>query len=279
LNYWPLYSHLTDNHVTIAGLPRIEYLFDEYRKIGGFSLWMAPAKVGAYIALFHSKLDILQRRLVILLIGLVVCYGIYPMFTGQFWKYHWFLFLFFILQISAFCLVARPEKKSNAIHLFPVLVLLAVFVITADLFFYRNLLLGYVPSSTDFTRRDEIAAFLQNHLEPGDTVQPLDWTGGILGGMLKSQAKIATPFVYDFYFYHHVSSDYIQGLRKEFIRDLERSNPRFIIQIARHGSPVSGEDTTRKFAELNTLLNENYRIVVEGNGYLIYGLEDYLVNK
>ena len=279
LNYWPLYTHLTDNHVTIAGLPRIEYYFDEYRKLGGFSLWMAPATVGAFISLYHSKLDNLQRRQVALLIGMAVCYGIYPLFTGQFWKYHWFLFLFFSLQISSLCLVTLPEEKSKGNYLFPVIILFVIFGMTADHLFYRSLMLGNVPSSARITRSDEIANFLTTHLEPGDTVQPLDWMGGALDAMLKSRAKIATPFVYDFYFYHHVSSDYIQGLRKEFIKDLVRSNPRFVIRITRDRSQVSGEDTTRKFVELNSILEENYKVLYEGNGYIVFELEDYLLNK
>ena len=47
----------------------------------------------------------------------------------------------------------------------------------------------------------EIAKYLKDHLEPGDTVQPMDWTGAkILKGMLIARAKVATSFVYDFHF-------------------------------------------------------------------------------
>jgi hypothetical protein len=58
----------------------------------------------------------------------------------------------------------------------------------------------------------EIASFLERKLKPGDTVQPLDWTGGTLLAMLESHACIATPYVFDFYFYHQTACKTSQKL-------------------------------------------------------------------
>ncbi len=97
-------------------------------------------------------------------------------------------------------------------------------------------------------RVDEIAAFLQSNFKPGDLVQPLDWTGGAVHAMLIARAQLATRFVYDFHFYHHISSPYIQGLRGQFIESMKETRPRFVIQITADDKPwVSGPDTTREF--------------------------------
>ncbi|MCI0618848.1 hypothetical protein L0244_38230 [bacterium] len=86
---------------------------------------------------------------------------------------------------------------------------------------------------------------------------------------------IATPFIHDFHFYHHVSSSYIQQLRKRFVRDLRNSKARFILQVTDEDKPwVSGADTTREFKELQSILDEHYKIVLKGDGYLIYQIKD-----
>ena len=62
-------------------------------------------------------------------------------------------------------------------------------------------------------------------------VQPLDWDGGALHGMLLAKAITATPYICDFQLYHHVSTPYIQGLRRDFLADLEQAMPAFIIDM------------------------------------------------
>jgi hypothetical protein len=120
-------------------------------------------------------------------------------------------------------------------------------------------------------RVDEIAAFLQAHMKPGDTVQPLDWTGGVLHGMLIAKALPATPYVYDYMFYHHLSRPYIQNLRKKFIASLEKAKPRFIIQVDDDKPWVSGADTSREFKELQQILERYYTVTFKGEyGYVIF---------
>ncbi len=118
-------------------------------------------------------------------------------------------------------------------------------------------------------RVDQIATYLQDHLRPSDSVQPLDWTGGAIHAMLLSKAKLATPFAYDFYFYHDISKPYIKGLRRRFVSDLLETRPRFVIDILDKPHP-SGHDTTREFPELFQILNDNYRVAFQGKGFVIY---------
>jgi hypothetical protein len=116
---------------------------------------------------------------------------------------------------------------------------------------------------------DEIASYLRAHLAPGDTVQPLDWTGGAVHAMLIARAPIATPFVYDFYFYHHVSNPFIQRLRARFMAAMRAAPPRFVIQIETQKPWPGGADTTREFPELQALLATDYTVASRGDGYQI----------
>jgi hypothetical protein len=120
-------------------------------------------------------------------------------------------------------------------------------------------------------RVDEIAAFLDTRLRTGDTVQPVDWVGGAVHAMLKARAELATPFIYDEYFYHNVNDPYIQELRMRFMQVLERARPRFIIEVYDDGpyAEPTGPNTSREFPEFRADLAENYSIVLEGQGYRI----------
>jgi hypothetical protein len=89
--------------------------------------------------------------------------------------------------------------------------------------------------------------------------------------MLIARAQIATRFVNDFHFYHHLSNLYIQDLRKEFIQDLKAAPPRFIISYAGEDKPwVRGEDTTQEFSSLEKFIEKNYQVVLEQDGIMIY---------
>jgi hypothetical protein len=128
--------------------------------------------------------------------------------------------------------------------------------------------LGGVPVDTPLRSRvEEIASYLEAHLRPGDTVQPLDWTGGAVHAMLIARARLATPFVYDFHFYHHVSTPYVQELRRRFMARLEAAPPRFVIRIETRKPWVQGEDTTRDFSALQHFLAARYAVGLAGDGY------------
>jgi hypothetical protein len=135
--------------------------------------------------------------------------------------------------------------------------------------------LNYQKNKDEINRQmfyitDEITNYLKENLKEGDKVQPLDWTGGAVHAMLISNAKIATRFIYDFHFYHHINSPYIIKLKKEFIQGLKQSHPKYIIQVFENRTWPNGPDTSLDFEELNSFLEQNYTIVKEGSGYRIY---------
>jgi hypothetical protein len=272
-HYWPLYTQLSGDHITISGIPRISYLISNYLAFGHNWAWFLPFSIGLYIALYQVKLEGTPKKQVIFLIGLVFCYSLYPIISGQFWNYHWLLFLFFIVQASSLCLIQQPVSSGAIRKLFPVITLMAFIIVLLEvisIITFSAPLAGQPLPLPKNGRVDEMSTFLKRNLLPGDTVQPLDWTGGAVHAMLISNARIATPFIYDFYFYQNISNPYIQGLRNRFITDIKAAKPRFIIQIFAEDKPwVLGTDTTREFGELQAILSD-YAVVSKGNGYLIY---------
>ena len=181
-------------------------------------------------------------------------------------------FNYFVILLAALCLIELPRAQNSvSLRLLPIsaLIITLFFALgpTPDLI---NQLLGKEPYVLEGQRVDEIAGYLRANLEPGDKVQPLDWTGGAVHGMLLARAEVATRFMYDYHFYHHVSQPFIQTLRSRFIDDLEKSSPRYIIQVETLKPWVSGPDTTREFNELQAILREDYSPVLIGDGYLVH---------
>jgi hypothetical protein len=272
-NYLPLYLSMTKSHETIRGLKRYLYLLSEYRQLGGYAVWLTAASMGSFVSLYHSRLNTNQKKEVVLLMGLVACYSLYPVIAGQYWAYHWLLFSYFIIQLSILCFGDHivPKRIYQNIFVTSILMVTLIFGGLTISPIVLDQLKGGKSLAPKGGRVDEIAGFLRKNVRPEDTVQPLDWTGGAVHAMLISDARLATEFVYDFHFYHHISNPYIQKLRTKFIAQLEQAKPRFIIQITDENKPwVSGEDTTREFVELQSLLERNYEIVLKGEGYIIY---------
>jgi hypothetical protein len=271
-SYLPLHLNLTRTHRTISGMARLKYLAESYQALGGRSLWLIPAGLGGFIAGFEARLRPEQRRQVLLLGSLAILYSFYPVLTGQFFLYHWMPFQYFIVLFAALTLVKLPAIDfSWPRRLYPIgilgLTLLLVLSVSPEFF---QQLKGNPPSPPKDGRVDEIANFLVSHLAPGDTVQPLDWTGGAVHAMLLARVPVATPFIYDYHFYHHISTPYIQKLRQKFLQEFERTQPRFVIDIQTHKPWVSGPDTSREFPALENILTSEYSISSRGEGYLIY---------
>ena len=246
-NYWPLYGSLTGTHVTIVNGERPAYLLQGYWSYLSHFWLLLPAVVGCLVALWPGILLPRQRREIYLLIGMALIYGIYPGISGQFWAYHWLILSYFATQLVSLCFVEGRSARPIGWSLLPVIVALAAMVMSIQLPVETSTQLARqeVPGPKD-GRVDEIAGYLQSHLREGDTVQPLDWTGGALHAMLIAQAPIATRFIYDFHFYHHISTPYNRQLREEFMTELAARPPRFIIEINTNKPWVSGTDTTER---------------------------------
>jgi len=262
VNYWPLYSQVNGQMEVTAGAARMSLLLNQTLRLGGNALWLIPAAIGVYFN---------QNKKTYLLASLALCYAIYPAFSGQFFPYHYIPFIYFIILLASLSIPTfdlRPLTFSPFIlHLSSLILFFALLLPSQT--FIRQIKNKPIATSTD--RAVEIANFLEKNLEAGDTVQPLDWTGGTLLAMLETRAHIATPYVFDFYFYHHVSHPYIQSLRADFMNDLQVASPRFIIEVAATDKPwVTGPDTSHEFPELRAFLGENYSVTIQKDDYTIY---------
>jgi hypothetical protein len=267
VNYWPLYSQVNGLMEVISGSARLSLLLSQTLHLGGNALWLIPAAIGVYFN---------QNKKTYLLASLALCYAIYPAFSGQFFPYHYIPFIYFIILLASLS-ISTFDLRPLTFDFFPFILHLSFFILFFALLspsqtFIRQLQNRPIVTSTD--RAVEIASFLEKNLEVGDTIQPLDWTGGTLLAMLETRAHIATPYVFDFYFYHHVSHPYIQSLRADFMNDLQVANPRFIVEVTAADKPwVTGPDTSREFPELRAFLNENYSVTIHKDDYIIYEID------
>jgi len=264
-NYWALYSQINGQMEITTGAERLSLLLTQTLHLGGHALWLIPAAIGVYFN---------QNKKTYLLAALAFCYALYPALSGQFFPYHYIPFLYFIILLSSLTFDLRPSTSSSftrSVHLSSLILFFAL--LSPSQTFLRQL--QNKPLSTSTDRAVQIARFLEKNLEEGDTVQPLDWTGGTLLAMLETRARLATPYVFDFYFYHHVSNPYIQSLRTDFLTDLQSASPRFIIEVTAIDKPwVSGADTSREFPALRAYLDQNYFIAIQKSDYVIYELDD-----
>lgn len=271
INYLPLYGAMNGTYTIIEGHDRAVYLADKVFELGEngeLRVWavFAAAAVGFYLQMAEPSRE--QKRQVLLMASLAFAFAIYPMFSGQFWFYHWLPLLYWLAILGSLLAVRLPGTVPVGKRWIPVaaFVLLAFFVARPDKKFEP---LFPEVGLDKYGRPHEIAEFIGPRLGPGDTVQPLDWTGtGVVHALLMSKAKLATPFMYDFHFYHHVSTDYNRELRARFIAALRASMPKFVV-VGKVGPFPQGEDTDRSFPELSRFINEYYRLVIEKPRYMI----------
>lgn len=270
LNYWPLYAQVNGQmEITVPGT-RIPFLLNQSLRLGGHALWIIPSLIGVYLVPQENK------RQAYLLASLTVCYAIYPAFSGQFFEYHYIPFIYFIVILASLALTEQPSLSTHHVprsFLFPLSSLILITVLAIAIrpsnTFLRQIDGRPIAKTTD--RAEEIAGYLEENMKAGDTVQPLDWTGGTLLAMLETHAPLATKYVFDFYFYHHVSTPYVQNLRVDFMNELQKADPRFIVEVTAVDKPwLTGADTSREFPELRAFLKENYSVTILEDDYLIY---------
>lgn len=263
-NYFPLYGHLNGQLTTIYGADRIEYNIINYFLFRNLWPLLIPAILGCFVCLRHGDFHKEQKSLIYLMILSTFIASIYPALSGQFFLYHYFMFLYFVTALASLCLPYAFKNSWKAIVPVVTMILAFSWVI---LIYSGGLDKQMYTENMAFV--DSVAEFLNENLKPGDTVQPLDWTAGVLNGMLRARAPLATSFTCDFQFYHDFSDPYIKSIRQRFITELEKSKPRFILWVnPNYRAFVHGENTTMDFPELNRFVLEKY-IGVKGDAKFI----------
>jgi hypothetical protein len=272
-SYLPIYLSMTGSHETIQGFARIRYVIHGLAGLGGLGGWLLAVGVGSFVAISNVHASTQRARTISILIGEAVAFALYPGFAGQFWDYHYMPLTYFLVLLASLCMMHPPSVASQVTAWYPRLALALTLGITM---MARGPLEALRPTNIQGhagTQVDDMAGFLRTHLRPGDTVQPLDWTGGAVHAMLIARAKLATPFMYDYHFYHHVSRPFIQLLRTRFIQDFQKARPRFVVQYFGETKPwPKGYDTTREFPKLQAMLASDYEVKISGLDYRILEL-------
>jgi len=266
--YLPLYGEMTGLHRILEPGERAGYLATHWLRFGRQPGWVLAGVVGAAACVAGlERRDPLRSRAALLL-GLVAAFALYPLLSGKFWNYHWLPMVYWLVCCACLALSRLPETRHRTLRGVVVaglaVMLVRAFPPAAD---FGGLL---APTAARSTTAEQLADFLGDRLLPADTVQPMDWTkGSVVHALLLSEAKAATSFIYDFHFYHHVSSPYVQGLRARFLEELDAARPRFIVR-SRLGPFPTGPDTSRTFAGLQRVLRSDYEKVADTLAYTVY---------
>lgn len=280
--FWDISSSYTSLYAQISGdlkvretASHIMYLFYSYTNFKKLGILLIASFLGVYFILTKSS-SIIIKRLSVLLILLSICYAISAAIGGKLWLYHMMPHIYFVSLSAGIIFYSFPlSTNSYPLHILSLLVFIIVSVPIIQHSISQQVFMKWKTPyelSKDI-RQDEITAYLNAHLSPNDKVQPLSWAGGTLEAMLASKAVPATQYITDFQFYHHVSTPYIQNLRKDFITKLEKEMPRFIIDV--YTSPkLSGLDTSYDFPALKNFIKKNYKKTYIGNGFNVFQRND-----
>ncbi len=272
-NYVPLYAEMTGGHALLEPAARRAYVIDEFFQMGGRWQLLLIGFIGLAAGFSNLRNNFGERRVLGLLLMLVPAYLLYPAITGQFWPYHYFP-LIYILSISA-AIAFAPHAPGTSWHQRWVPMLLVVLVLCHVLQAHMGFkaMLNGGREAPKGGRVDNIAKYLKENMQPGDTVQPLDWVGGgMLQAMWYADAPPATKYLTYFVFFHHVDLPYIQNLRKDFLVAVDEAKPRFIIEwVPERGDWVKqGPRMAKRFPEAEAWIKEHYVKRQSGRGFVIH---------
>lgn len=280
-NFYPLYGQMTYTlQSSILPSDRPAYVILNMIYMSRNTLWLIPAIVAIGLLRLRRNFNTPQKLQFWLLISLILCYWIMPALAGQFFTYHWIIFLYFILQLGSFCFiddepvpqVRRYPNRPFINALLPRVTMIVVILVSPLVpQEFNDQIRGLPLPPPNDGRVDTFSGYLSAHMQPGDRVQALDWTGGALQAMLMTQAVPATRFTEDFWLYAYLYDPYIQGLRSQFIAQFSAAMPRFVLEVFGPDRPwITGPDTSHDFQALQTILAANYQVVLEGDQYRIY---------
>lgn len=264
--YWPLYGALSGEMEVLDPMHAAEYRIVLFTSQLSLSHLLLPALLGIWVVA-RGK-DPRLRSMAGLLLGSLVAFAGYALAAGKLWSYHWIPFVY--IAVVAAAVFARPWTRLEAgIVVRWVVVLQLCAFAWPSLYFSLH---GAATNEVKDGRVDAMAAFLEAELEPGDTVQALDITGGALNAMFRARAHNATRFLMAKYFFHPLDEPYVRQLRQQFIEELEAEPPRFVLEITDIWHWIRGPGVDSEFPELRRLLDERYSVVETGSGYRIHEL-------
>jgi hypothetical protein len=266
--YWPLYNRINARLEINPTANPISEMINGVKSLGANSLWFLPAIICIFIFRNNDQSRQNIQKIRMLFCGVVISL-LEVIIANKYWDYHWLPMLFFLIILSS-CGLATLRYSTKWGWLLPISIFLVFFLLVRPekIMFDHFQSIRQIPPQ--ISRVEKIADYLQKNLQPGDTVQPLDWSNGAVQAMLIARAKPATRYLYDFYFYHDISNPEIQFIRKDLIEKLEVVKPKILIQFFENRPWVDGYDTTRDFPELEHFLKQQYYIDYERDGFRLW---------
>jgi len=259
--YWPQYAEMTADgaHEAIRGSARLVYVGQSL--LAGLKASFLP---WAFIGIFAIRRESELRKQMLVVSGLVILSAIYPALSGQFFFYHWLPFQYSVLCAASLAVRLPRTERTNPVALVSRFAVLLLLLLLCAQSLKR---VAWESGHRKYGMADEIAHVLTERMKPGETVQPLDWTGWSLRGMLMARAKPATRFLADYYLYHQASSPYVQRLRREFMAELNDAKPAFIVEAT--GENMPWPKGVNEFPELQRYIARNYGVVAQESTYRI----------
>ena len=263
-HYWPLYDAVTRRpYRSIQGWPRLMYLLEGYASgiAGPRLLWLSAAVGGAWV--WRATVSDARRPPVLPLVIFLVVTLMFPGITGKFWDYHWLPFGY------AAVLLASVAWATPLPHLAGTGGIAAVAMVLAVAGLPTRAWVADARRAGELQKTDALTDSLQLAMQPGDTVQPLDWTGVALHAMLRARAPLATRFMEDVHLYHHAGHPYMERLRATLLEEWQQAPPRLVIEVEARGW-ADGPSGRAPFPALEHLLESAYAVRTQGNDFIVY---------
>jgi hypothetical protein len=265
-SYWPLYSQLRGDATLQSVYGRIFDLIRVSNKLSHFTFF-GLAAIGlalGFVALTRATRRIRVEFITLAMVATTLLLAV--AITGKLWYTHLTPVWYFLGLAAGLAIMTCRDGTDDSLKARIVIVALLTVQPLSPPWHFREFVTGQAIA-VKLGDVDEIADFLRQNLKPGDVVQPLDVTGGAIHGMFLARAELATPFLYDFHFYHHPDDPYIRQLRHRLTAGMNESCARFVIEFRRPWRP-KGPGTAAGFPELDVIL-ENYEVALDSDSFRI----------
>lgn len=107
---------------------------------------------------------------------------------------------------------------------------------------------------------EAIAAVLRRELKGSDKVQVLGTGGAGLEALLEAEAQPATPYIYDFHFFHDTDTTVIRQLRRRLIDEWSAAPPKLVVEYDASWGRRETYTDIEQFPELAELL-DGYSVI------------------
>jgi hypothetical protein len=280
--YVPLYASLSGDFEFKTASARLSYNLANMGNLGGFKHLFYLSLLGTIMCFFTAKNWIIRSRALALL-AMMLAYILSASVAGKFWPYHWLPFQYFSCLGMAMLLCRTTDTKAPIRQIGFATIGLCLFVAgtlaSRPITGHRPLPpLFHLASSevAEFAEERtrlafELAEYFRVHSRPEDRIQPLTWVGGAAHAMLLSKRVVATPYITDFQFYHHVNNPFVIKLREDLINRMRAELPEFVLAIYEKPTLI-GPHVSYSFPELDSLLAAEYGKVHSGQSYDVYKL-------